>query len=51
MKRTNIYLTIPQEEAIVKIIQYNGGGTKAEIVRNALNDYIKKYSKNISKIN
>ncbi len=43
MKRTNIYLTDSQEEAIAKIIKDDGGRTKAEHVRNAIDRYIYEY--------
>lgn len=44
MKRTQIYLTDKEEEGILTIIKKNGGGTKAEHIRRALDDYIDKYN-------
>lgn len=43
MKRTQIYLTNKENLGIVKIIKENGGGTKADIIRRALDEYIQKY--------
>lgn len=45
MKRTQIYLTNPENESIKEIIKKNSGGTKAEIIRRALDEYIEKYNK------
>lgn len=42
MKRTQIYLTDKQNQEIVLIIKNNGGGTKAELIRRAIDEYIEK---------
>lgn len=49
--RTNIYLEDYQEEGIAKIIEINKLGTKAQIVRNAIDEYLNKHNieKNIVK--
>lgn len=43
MKRTQIYITDSENESIRQIIKENGGGTKADIIRRALDEYIQKY--------
>ena len=43
MKRTQIYLTDSENESVKQIIKKNGGGTKADIIRRALDEYIQKY--------
>ena len=43
MKRTQVYLTEPENKSINEIIKKNGGGSKAEIIRRALDEYIEKY--------
>lgn len=44
MQRTQIYLTDREKEGIDRIIQLNGGGTLADIIRRAIDDYIIKYN-------
>ncbi len=45
MKRVQIYLTDKEFLAIAKIIKENGGGTRSEIVRKAIDIYIEKNNK------
>ncbi len=44
MIRTNIYLTEEQEKGISEVIEKNKMGTKAQIVRNAIDEYLDKYN-------
>jgi nitrogen fixation/metabolism regulation signal transduction histidine kinase len=49
MKRNQVYLTDKEDAGIIQIIKDNGGGTKAEHIRRALDEYIEKHkSKTIS---
>lgn len=46
MKRIDLYIKDSQEEAIAEILQDSEAMTKSNIVRDALDEYIKKYNKN-----
>ena len=43
MKRVQIYLTELEIKEIKKIIKNNGGGTKSDIIRRAVDEYINKF--------
>ena len=44
MKRVQIYLTELEIKEIKKIIKNNGGGTKSDIIRRAVDEYINKFN-------
>lgn len=50
MVRTNTYLRQDQDESLENIIKEVGFGKKAQLVRNAVDEYIEKYN-NTKKIN